>query len=120
MSKVIIKRCYTTCKQTKRGPGRENWGWTPLQIAAAYGMEDVVECLVGAWVWVHECEGNWWVLLVAGGGCMGVDARVGRELVDTIGKRVLEVRIAHEDAALLVMVVIVAMEVMVIVMVIAK
>ena len=37
------------CTQTKRGPGRENWGWTPLQIAAAYGMEDVAECLVGAW-----------------------------------------------------------------------
>ena len=41
-------------------------------------------------------------------------------MVGTIGKRVLEVRIAHEDAAMLVMVVIVAMEVMVIVMVIAK
>lgn len=58
-AKAIIKELLETKGdlniKTKRGPGRENWGWTPLQIAAAYGMEDVVECLLSAKAEV-DCE----------------------------------------------------------------
>lgn len=58
-AKAIIKELLETKGdlnlKTSRGPGRENFGWTPLQIASAYGLEEVVHCLLSAKCTV-DCE----------------------------------------------------------------